>query len=83
MVETDHVPLLVDIFAAASVPFVLVATKCDKRSIDGRFETSLGSYDIHRTSPDMPQKQKMCIAVILRDIFSQRDGKCGEPNCVE
>lgn len=62
-----------DIFAAASVPFVLVATKCDKGSIDGRFETSLGSYDIHRTSPDMPQKQKMCIAVILRDIFSQRD----------
>lgn len=62
-------------FVAASVPFVLVATKCDKTSPDGPFETSFGSYDIHRTSPESPQKQKMCIAVILRDVFSQREGK--------
>ncbi|KAL2821365.1 ras guanine nucleotide exchange factor domain-containing protein [Aspergillus cavernicola] len=64
---------MLDIFATASVPFVLVATKCDMRNPDGPFETSLGGYDIHRTSPDSPQKQKMCIAVILRDVFSQRD----------
>ncbi|KAL4785361.1 ras guanyl-nucleotide exchange factor RasGEF [Aspergillus varians] len=64
---------MLDIFVAASVPFVLVATKCDKRSPDGQFETSFGSYDIHQTSPDSPQKQKMCIAVILRDVFNQRD----------
>ncbi|KAL4907292.1 hypothetical protein BDW74DRAFT_122815 [Aspergillus multicolor] len=64
---------MLDTFVAASVPFVLVATNCDKRSPDGPFETPFGSYDIHRTSPDSPQKQKMCIAVILRDVFSQRE----------
>ncbi|KAL4989535.1 ras guanine nucleotide exchange factor domain-containing protein [Aspergillus falconensis] len=66
---------LLETFVAASVPFVLVATKCDKTSPDGPFETSFGSYDIHRTSPESPQKQKMCIAVILRDVFSQRDAE--------
>ncbi|RDW70607.1 putative Ras guanyl-nucleotide exchange factor RasGEF [Aspergillus mulundensis] len=73
---------MLDTFVAASVPFVLVATNCDKRSPDGPFETPFGSYDIHRTSPDSPQKQKMCIAVILRDVFSQRDviaEKCPSP----
>ncbi|KAL4806870.1 ras guanine nucleotide exchange factor domain-containing protein [Aspergillus unguis] len=64
---------MLDIFAAASVPFVLVATNCDIQTLDGPFETSFGSYEVHRTSPDSPQKQKMCIAVILRDVFSQRD----------
>ncbi|KAL2868850.1 putative Ras guanyl-nucleotide exchange factor RasGEF [Aspergillus lucknowensis] len=64
---------MLDIFAAASVPFVLVATKCDIRSPDGPFEASFGRYDILRTSPDSPQKQKMCIAVILRDVFNQKD----------
>ncbi|KAL4973498.1 ras guanine nucleotide exchange factor domain-containing protein [Aspergillus desertorum] len=64
---------MLETFVAASVPFVLVATKCDKTSPDGPFETSFGSYDIHRTSLESPQKQKMCIAVILRDVFTQRD----------
>lgn len=62
---------------------MLVATKCDKQSPDGRFQTSFGNYDIHRTSPDSPQTQKMCIAVILRDVFRQRDGKCKEPELPE
>ncbi|KAL3433005.1 ras guanine nucleotide exchange factor domain-containing protein [Aspergillus tetrazonus] len=66
---------MLETFGAASVPFVLVATKCDKTSPDGPFETSFGSYDIHRTSPESPQKQKMCIAVILRDVFSQREAE--------
>ncbi|KAL4993826.1 ras guanine nucleotide exchange factor domain-containing protein [Aspergillus recurvatus] len=66
---------MLETFVAASIPFVLVATKCDKTSPDGPFETSFGSYDIHRTSPESPQKQKMCIAVILRDVFSQRDAE--------
>ncbi|KAL6234123.1 hypothetical protein BDW75DRAFT_231423 [Aspergillus navahoensis] len=66
---------LLETFIVASIPFVLVATKCDKTSPDGPFETSFGSYDIHRTSPESPQKQKMCIAVILRDVFSQRDAE--------
>ncbi|KAL4869131.1 hypothetical protein BDV12DRAFT_185364 [Aspergillus spectabilis] len=72
---TNHSETLrmLDMFAAASVPFVLVATKCDKRNPDGPLETSHGSYELHRTSPESPQKQKMCIAVILRDIFSQKD----------
>ncbi|KAL4928566.1 putative Ras guanyl-nucleotide exchange factor RasGEF [Aspergillus undulatus] len=64
---------MIDAFAAASIPFVLVATKCDKQSPDEPLETSFGSYDIHRTSPDSPQKQKLCIAVILRDVLSQKD----------
>ncbi|KAL3472887.1 ras guanine nucleotide exchange factor domain-containing protein [Aspergillus californicus] len=64
---------MIDILTAASVPFVLVATKCDIRSPDGPFETSLGGYEIHKTSPELPHKQKMCIAIILRDVFSQRD----------
>jgi DNA-directed RNA polymerase subunit RPC12/RpoP len=55
---------------------VLVATKCDVRCPEGPLETTLGRYEIHQTSPELPQKQKMCIAVILRDVFSQRDGKC-------
>ncbi|KAL3454513.1 ras guanine nucleotide exchange factor domain-containing protein [Aspergillus insuetus] len=63
----------IDIFTAVSIPFVLVATKCDVRCPEGPLETTLGRYEIHQTSPELPQKQKMCIAVILRDVFSQRD----------
>ncbi|KAL5339078.1 ras guanine nucleotide exchange factor domain-containing protein [Aspergillus crustosus] len=72
---TNHPETLrtLDMFVAAAVPFVLVATKCDQRTPDGPFESSYGSYDLHRTSPESPQKQKMCIAVILRDIFRQKD----------
>ncbi|KAI9371511.1 ras guanine nucleotide exchange factor domain-containing protein [Aspergillus egyptiacus] len=64
---------LLDTLVAASVPFVLVATKSDIRSPDGPLETTIASYDIHRISPGSPQQQKMCIAVILRDIFTHRD----------
>ncbi|KAL4963840.1 putative Ras guanyl-nucleotide exchange factor RasGEF [Aspergillus stella-maris] len=64
---------MIDALAAASIPFVLVATKCDKQGPDGPLETSFGRYEIHRTSPESPREQKMCIAVILRDILSQKD----------
>ncbi|KAL3463396.1 ras guanine nucleotide exchange factor domain-containing protein [Aspergillus heterothallicus] len=64
---------IIDILTAVPVPFILVATKCDVLSPEGPLETTLGRYEIHQTSPDSPQKQKMCIAVILRDVFSQRD----------
>ncbi|KKK24373.1 hypothetical protein ARAM_000857 [Aspergillus rambellii] len=60
-------------FATASVPFVFAATKCDVRTPDGPVETSVGSYDVHRTSLESPQAQKMCIAVVLRAVFSQKD----------
>jgi hypothetical protein len=67
--------ICIDIFTAVSIPFVLVATKCDIHCAEGPLETTLGRYEIHQTSPELPQKQKMCIAVILRDVFSQRDGE--------
>lgn len=70
---------MTDILTAGSVPFVLVATKCDLLSPDEPFETSLGGYEIHQTSIEMPHKQKMCIAMILREVFSQRDGECPIP----
>lgn len=61
---------------ASSIPFRLVASKCDIQPPHGLLEPVLDGYEILRTSPDSPRSQKMCIALVLRSVISERNGKC-------
>lgn len=78
---TDGVMLThaTDSLAESTFPFVLVASKCDVQSSDGPCEPVLGNYEIHRTSPDSPRSQKMCIALVLRSVIGNKYGKCAVP----
>ncbi|OJK00966.1 hypothetical protein ASPACDRAFT_77815 [Aspergillus aculeatus ATCC 16872] len=57
---------------ASSIPFRLVASKCDIQPPHGLLEPVLDGYEILRTSPDSPRSQKMCIALVLRSVISER-----------
>ncbi|KAK1149535.1 hypothetical protein N8T08_005084 [Aspergillus melleus] len=63
---------LLDALTTLSFPFVLVASKCDIRNSDGPFEPQLDNYEIHRTSPEAPRSQKMCIALVLRSVIGNK-----------
>ena len=69
-------PPELDALTTLSFPFVLVASKCDIRNSDGPFEPQLDNYEIHRTSPESPRSQKMCIALVLRSVIGNKYGKC-------
>ncbi|KAF9883792.1 hypothetical protein FE257_002776 [Aspergillus nanangensis] len=62
-----------DSLTESSFPFVLVASKCDVQSgDDGPCEPVLGNYEIHKTSPESPRSQKMCIAMVLRSVIGNK-----------
>ncbi|PWY85359.1 ras GEF [Aspergillus eucalypticola CBS 122712] len=63
---------LLDSLTASDIPFTLVASKCDIQPPDSPVEPILGGYEIHRTSPDSPRSQKMCIALVLRSVISRK-----------
>lgn len=64
-----------DSFTESSFPFILVGSKCDVQSADGPCEPALGNYEFHRTSPDSPRSQKLCIAMVLRSVIGRKYGK--------
>ncbi|PYH44321.1 putative Ras guanyl-nucleotide exchange factor RasGEF [Aspergillus saccharolyticus JOP 1030-1] len=64
---------------ASSIPFRLVASKCDIQPPNSPIEPVLDGYEILRTSPDSPRSQKMCIALVLRSVISDRNGKTVTP----
>lgn len=68
-----------DALTTQSFPFVLVASKCDIRNNDGPFEPVLDNYEIHRTSPESPRSQKMCIALVLRSVIGNKYGEFAAP----
>ncbi|PWY82891.1 ras guanyl-nucleotide exchange factor RasGEF [Aspergillus heteromorphus CBS 117.55] len=63
---------LLDSLTASAIPFILVASKCDIQPPDSPVEPALGGYEIHRTSPDSPRSQKMCIALVLRSVINSK-----------
>ncbi|KAI2944106.1 hypothetical protein CBS63078_108 [Aspergillus niger] len=63
---------LLDSLTASDIPFTLVASKCDIQPPDSPLEPILGGYEIHRTSPDSPRSQKMCIALVLRSVINRK-----------
>ncbi|EAW08265.1 putative Ras guanyl-nucleotide exchange factor RasGEF [Aspergillus clavatus NRRL 1] len=63
---------LLDSFTKSSLPFVLIASKCDVHSQNGPPQPTLGNYEIHRPSPESPKSQKMCMALVLRSVISQK-----------
>ncbi|OJI87098.1 hypothetical protein ASPTUDRAFT_116096 [Aspergillus tubingensis CBS 134.48] len=63
---------LLDSLTASDIPFTLVASKCDIQPPDSPVEPILGGYEIHRTSPDSPRSQKMCIALVLRSVINRK-----------
>ncbi|EAU35559.1 conserved hypothetical protein [Aspergillus terreus NIH2624] len=65
---------LLDSFTESSFPFILVGSKCDVQSADGPCEPALGNYEFHRTSPDSPRSQKLCIAMVLRSVIGRKYG---------
>ncbi|PKX94808.1 putative Ras guanyl-nucleotide exchange factor RasGEF [Aspergillus novofumigatus IBT 16806] len=63
---------LLDTLSASSLPFILIASKCDVRRHDRFLEPALGNYEIHRMSPESPQSQKTYIAKLLRFVVSKK-----------
>lgn len=63
---------LLDTLAAYAFPFVLVASKCDIQAPDGPLEPMLKNYQIHKTSPESPRSQKLCISMVLRDVINSK-----------
>ncbi|KAL5359629.1 ras guanine nucleotide exchange factor domain-containing protein [Aspergillus floccosus] len=63
---------LLDSLTESSFPFILVGSKCDVQSADGPCEPALGNYEFHRTSPDSPRSQKLCIAMVLRSVIGRK-----------
>ncbi|GMG25673.1 unnamed protein product [Aspergillus oryzae var. brunneus] len=66
---------LLDTLAAFAFPSVLVASKCDIQAPDGPLEPALKNYQIHKTSPESPRSQKMCISMVLREVINSKYGK--------
>ncbi|KAI9931741.1 hypothetical protein MW887_010320 [Aspergillus wentii] len=60
------------LLATSSLPCVLVASKCDLQNQDGPLDPDLGNYEMHRTSPESPRSQKMCIALVLRSVIANK-----------
>ncbi|KAL4891683.1 ras guanine nucleotide exchange factor domain-containing protein [Aspergillus ambiguus] len=63
---------LLDSLTESSFPFILVGSKCDVQSSDGPCEPALANYEFHRTSPDSPRSQKLCIAMVLRSVIGRK-----------
>lgn len=63
---------LLDTLSASSLPFILIASKCDVRRHDRFLEPVLSNYEIHRMSPESPQSQKAYIAKLLRFVVSKK-----------
>ncbi|EIT81789.1 ras guanyl-nucleotide exchange factor RasGEF [Aspergillus flavus] len=63
---------LLDTLAAFAFPSVLVASKCDIQAPDGPLEPALKNYQIHKTSPESPRSQKMCISMVLREVINSK-----------
>ncbi|KAJ5084735.1 hypothetical protein NUU61_009314 [Penicillium alfredii] len=63
---------ILDSLATSTLPFLLVACKCDLRP-DSEMEPVHGRYTIYQTSSDSPRTQRMCIALVLRAVISHRD----------
>ncbi|KAE8352941.1 ras guanyl-nucleotide exchange factor RasGEF [Aspergillus coremiiformis] len=70
---------LLDTLAAFAFPFVLIASKCDIHAPDGPLEPVLKNYQIHRTSPESPRSQKMCISMVLRSVINSKDDSIDYP----
>ncbi|KAL3415234.1 ras guanine nucleotide exchange factor domain-containing protein [Aspergillus fumigatus] len=64
---------LLDTLSASSLPFILIASKCDVRRHDRFLEPVLSNYEIHRMSPESPQSQKAYIAKLLRFVVSKKN----------
>lgn len=69
----------------ASIPFILVACKCDFPSthrhvdpsgVEKRAKALIGDITAFETSKSKPDSQKRCVAVLLRAIVSMRNRKC-------
>ena len=69
----------------ASIPFILVACKCDFPSthrhvdpagVEKRAKALIGDITAFQTSKAQPDSQKRCVAVLLRAIVSMRNRKC-------
>lgn len=69
----------------ASIPFILVACKCDFPSthrhvdpvtVEKRAKALIGDITAFQTSKSQPDSQKRCVAVLLRAIVSMRNRKC-------
>ncbi|KAJ5893409.1 hypothetical protein N7495_005100 [Penicillium taxi] len=80
-VAIDHIilplptNLWIDLDAlGTSIPFLLVACKCDLRPEDSDLGVSNDRHHIYRTSPDSPRSQQMCIALVLRSVILSRKG---------
>jgi hypothetical protein len=68
----------------ASIPFILVACKCDfppshrhvdPYGVEKRAKVLIGDITAFQTSQAAPDTQKRCVAVILRAIVSMRNRK--------
>lgn len=64
-----------DALDETTVPYVLVACKCDQLPEDGELGPIHERHDIYRTSPESPRSQQMCIALVLRSVISHRAGE--------
>jgi hypothetical protein len=68
----------------ASIPFILVACKCDfppahrhvdPAGVEKRAKALIGDITAFQTSQATPDSQKRCVAVLLRAIVSMRNRK--------
>ena len=61
---------------ASSLPFVVLASKSAVvHSQNGPRDPVLEQYEIHRATPESPRSQKMCIALVLRTVVSNKYGE--------
>lgn len=76
-----QVPEILNALSKASLPFLLVACKCDQHPvhrevdpavIEQKAKTSFGEINTFQTSESAPETQKRCLSVILRTIISAR-----------
>lgn len=69
-------PLCAGSLKASSLPFVVLASKSAVvHSQNGPRDPVLERYEIHRATPESPRSQKMCIALVLRTVVSNKYGE--------
>ena len=69
-------PLCAGSLKASSLPFVVLASKSAVvHSQNGPRDPVLEQYEIHRATPESPRSQKMCIALVLRTVVSNKYGE--------
>lgn len=65
-----------DSLAASSLPFVVLASKNGTiPTHNGPRDPVLERHEIHRATPESPRSQKMCIALVLRSVVSNKYGE--------